>query len=191
VVVDNVPSYRCAAGVTLEVPGFGSVVGDVAWGGNWVFLIEEGAPPVARENLPGLLDFGMAVRSALRRADIRGDTGHEVDHVEICGPPGDPARADSRNFVLCPGGAYDRSPCGTGTSARLACLAADGELAPGEIWRQAGILDSVFEASFERLDATRILPRIAGRAWVIAESTYHFDPTDPFRNGIPTLQPHP
>lgn len=187
VTVVNVPSHRVAADLKLEVPGYGGVRGDVAWGGNWLFMVEEGGPEVEKSNLPELTAFCTAVRRALHAAGITGDDGREVDHVEICGPPGDPAVADSRNFVFCPGGAYDRSPCGTGTSARIACLAADGRLAPGEVWRQAGILDSVFEGSYDWLDGERILPTIAGRAWITGESVYHFDESDPFRHGIPSI----
>jgi 4-hydroxyproline epimerase len=131
------------------------------------------------------------VRRGLATAGITGDDGSEIDHEEIFGPPGDPAVADGRNFVLCPGGAYDRSPCGTGTSAKLACLAADGKLAPGEVWRQAGILDSVFEGSYTPLEGGRILPSISGRAWVNGESNYVFNESDPFRYGIRTQPSNP
>lgn len=189
--VVNVPSHRTRKDLVLTVPGFGDVRGDVAWGGNWVFLIEEGGPPVAFEHIEQLTRFGRAVLAALKSEGIAGDDGSQVDHVEVCGPPGDPEAADSRNFVLCPGGAYDRSPCGTGTSARIACLAADGRLAPGEVWRQAGILDSVFEGSYEPLGSDRILPAISGRAWITGESIYHFDDSDPFRDGIPNPSTDP
>jgi 4-hydroxyproline epimerase len=185
--VANVPSYRLEKDMPLEVPGYGELRGDVSWGGNWVYLVEEGGPEVAFSNLAELTRFGQAVLGALKLRGVKGDDGRAVDHVEVCGPPGDPALADSRNFVMCPGGAYDRSPCGTGTSARIASLAAEGRLAPGQVWRQAGILDSVFEASYERLDEDRILPTISGRAWVTGESVYHFDESDPFRHGIPAV----
>lgn len=191
VTVANVPSYRARAGVELEVPGWGLVNGDVAWGGNWFFLIEGQGPPVEMARMKDLTAFTVAVRHALAAAGITGDDGGEVDHVEVFGPPGDAAVADGRNFVLCPGEAYDRSPCGTGTSAKLACLAADAKLAPGEVWRQAGILDSVFEGIYEPLADGRILPRVSGRAWITGESIYHFDETDPFQYGIPSIQTNP
>ena len=184
--VANVPSYRIAAGVKLDVPGWGVVRGDVAWGGNWFFLVENQGPRVDISNLDALLDFTWRVRLELARHGISGDGGMEIDHIEVFGPPGDPSQADSRNFVLCPGKAYDRSPCGTGTSAKLACLHADGKLRPGEIWRQAGILDTVFQGQLEHLADGRITPRISGRAWVNGESTYLFDPSDPFIYGIPS-----
>lgn len=184
--VANVPSYRTASSVAVDVPDFGMVKGDIAWGGNWFFLIDNQGPPVRFSNLEALTDFSCKVRLALEKAGITGDDGMEIDHIEVFGPPTDSSLADSRNFVLCPGKAYDRSPCGTGTSAKLACLAADGKLKPGETWRQASILDTVFQGSYEALADGKITPTISGRAWVNGESTYHFHPTDPFRHGIPS-----
>ena len=186
VTVANVPSYRKAAEVPVEVPGWGTVRGDIAWGGNWFFLIDGQGPAVEFSNLDALTSFTWSVRQALEKNGITGDEGMEIDHIESFGPPTDPAVADSRNFVLCPGKAYDRSPCGTGTSAKLACLHAAGKLQPGVVWRQAGILDTVFTGTVEELPDGKVLPRVTGRAWVIGESTYHFDPADPFRNGIPS-----
>ena len=183
--VANVPSYRKAADVTVDVPGHGSVRGDVAWGGNWFFLIENQGPAVEFANLEALTQFTRAVRQQLAVQGITGDGGMEIDHIEVFGPPGDAKNADSRNFVLCPGAAYDRSPCGTGTSAKLACLHAAGKLAAGEVWRQAGILDTVFAGRFDEASGGKIIPRVAGRAWVTGESKYLFDPSDPFQFGIP------
>jgi 4-hydroxyproline epimerase len=183
--VTNVPSYRQAAGVVVEVPGWGTVIGDVAWGGNWCFLIDGQGPAVEFANLEALTEFAWSVRQELGKRGITADGGVEIDHIEVFGPPADPALADSRNFVLCPGKAFDRSPCGTGTSAKLACLSASGKLSPGENWRQAGILGTVFECRFENLPDGKILPRVSGRAWVNGEATYHFDSSDPFRHGIP------
>jgi len=186
VTVANVPSYRTAKDLAVEVPGWGRVVGDVAWGGNWFFLVADQGPAVEFARLEELTAFTWAVRKALEAAGVTGDRGMPIDHVESFGPPADPARADSRNFVMCPGKAYDRSPCGTGTSAKLACLHADGGLAPGRTWRQAGILDTVFEGRVEELPGGRVLPRITGRAWINGEATYHFHPDDPFQYGIPS-----
>lgn len=187
--VDNVPSYRMAKDVAVEVPGYGTVVGDIAWGGNWFFLINEQGPAVVHSNIAALTHFTSAVKKALADQGITGENGMEIDHIESFGPPVDPQLADSKNFVLCPGNAYDRSPCGTGTSAKLACLFADKKLLPGQVWRQAGILDSVFEGSVTALSDDRCIPSVAGRAWIIGESTYHFSPDDPFRFGIATPQP--
>ena len=184
--VANVPSYRKAAAVEVDVPRWGTVLGDIAWGGNWFFLIDGQGPPVSFENLEALTNFTWLVRQELGKQGITGDDGMEIDHIEVFGPPTDLALADSRNFVLCPGKAYDRSPCGTGTSAKLACLHADGKLAPGQVWRQAGILGTVFHGSIEKLPDDKILPRISGRAWVNGESHYIFNPADPFRHGITT-----
>lgn len=181
--VGNVPSYRLARDVRVSVPGHGSVAGDVAWGGNWFYLVRDHGLDISMSNLGALTSYTIAVRDALRAAGITGQGGAEVDHVELFGPS---SAADSRSFVLCPGGAYDRSPCGTGTSAKLACLAADGRLRPGEVWRQESVTGSVFEGVFawERDGAERILPRITGSAHVTAEATILLDENDPLRWGI-------
>ena len=182
--VTNIPSYRLLADVHVEVPDWGTITGDVAWGGNWFFLIQNQGPELSRHNVPELTRFGLAVREALNQAEIHAPDGAEIDHIEIFRPPTDPNTADSRNFVLCPGGAYDRSPCGTGVSAKLACLATSGKLAPGQTWRQASILNHTFEGSYQALDDGTILPSINGQAWITGESTYIFDPSDPFRHGF-------
>ena len=114
---------------------------------------------------------------------MRGPGGELIDHVELFGPPSDASVADSRNFVLCPGKAYDRSPCGTGTSAKLACLIEDGRIAVGDVWRQESITGSIFEASGE-LRKKQLYPTIKGTAFVTAEATLLFDPADPFRFGL-------
>jgi 4-hydroxyproline epimerase len=168
------------------VPGYGTITGDIAWGGNWFFLIQDQGPAVTREQIPALTHFTSAVKKALADQGITGADGGEIDHIETFGPPVDPLKADSKNFVLCPGNAYDRSPCGTGTSAKLACLYADQKLAPGQIWRQAGILDSVFEGSVSPIEGLTVTPTVTGSAWVIGESTYLFSPDDPFRYGFPS-----
>lgn len=171
--IDNVVAYREHKDVALEVPGHGRVVGDVAWGGNWFYLVEQ--PPLALElaNREALSELAWAIRGQLQARGIRGRDGAEIDHIELCSAAGLPSGMDSRNFVLCPGKAYDRSPCGTGTSAKLACLAADGKLQPGSIWRQQGITGSVFEASYQPAghDAHGrlcIRPSLVGRAQVTA-----------------------
>ncbi len=178
--VRNVPAYRYRKAVSLEVPGHGTVTGDIAWGGNWFFLIAEHGQRIAGDNLETLTDYTWAVRQALQAQGIRGEDGGEVDHIELFA---DDAQADSRNFVLCPGKAYDRSPCGTGTSAKLACLAADGKLQPGEIWCQASVIGSQFTASYEP-DGERIIPTIRGRAHLSAEATLLIEDDDPFAWGI-------
>lgn len=182
--VSNVPSYRYASGVEVMVSGWGSVRGDIAWGGNWFFLVEGFGPEVKFLNLEALTEFTWRLRQALEEAGITGAGGEEIDHIEVFGPPGDAQVADSRNFVLCPGRAYDRSPCGTGTSAKLACLHAAGRLKEGEVWKQASILDTVFEGWIRDLGDGKVVPTVRGRAWVNGESTYFFDPQDPFAEGI-------
>ena len=181
--IENVPSYRLTARQTVEVPGFGKVTGDVAWGGNWFFLVEDHQQVLDLKYVEPLTEFTWAIRQALTAQGITGTDGGEIDHIELCGPPRNP-QADSRNFVLCPGRAYDRSPCGTGTSARLACLHADEHLIPGAIWRQESIIGSMFEASY-RLEDDQLIPRITGSAFLCAESKLIFDSKDPFRSGIP------
>jgi 4-hydroxyproline epimerase len=180
--IDNVASYRAAQDVGIEVPGLGRFVGDVAWGGNWFFLVKEHGEDLDLANVERLTEVTWRIRRALDAAGIRGDDGGEIDHIELYGPPTVPG-AHSRNFVLCPGKAYDRSPCGTGTSAKVACLVADGTLRAGEVWRQESIVGSIFEASARIVDG-RIYPRLRGSAYVNAESTLIFDPEDPFAMGI-------
>ncbi|AKJ99832.1 4-hydroxyproline epimerase [Pseudomonas fluorescens] len=178
--VRNVPAYRYRKALRLEVPGIGPVVGDVAWGGNWFFLMADHGQRVASDNLDGLTAYTYAVQQALDQQGFRGEDGGLINHIELFA---DDPRADSRNFVLCPGKAYDRSPCGTGTSAKLACLAADGKLQPGQLWRQASVIGSEFEGSYEPA-GERIVPTIRGRAHISAESTLIIEPDDPFAWGI-------
>jgi len=180
--IENVPAYRHGAGVRVDVPGYGEFRGDVAWGGNWFFLIKDHGFELNLEHVDGLTEFTWAVRKALTVAGITGAAGAEIDHIELFGPARNAAN-HSRNFVLCPGKAYDRSPCGTGTSAKLACLAADGYLAPAEAWRQEGILGTVFEGRYHK-DGDAVIPSITGSAYITAESTLVYDSTDPFREGI-------
>ncbi len=180
--VRNVPAYRLAKDVPVAVPGLGTVTGDVAWGGNWFYLIGEHGQELTLANAPALTEYAWRVRRALAAAGVTGRGGQEIDHVELFGPADLPG-AHGKNFVLCPGGAYDRSPCGTGTSAKLACLYADGRLAPGDVWRQEGILGSFFDGSVS-VGGDEIIPTITGRAFITADATLLFDPQDPFREGI-------
>jgi 4-hydroxyproline epimerase len=179
--IDNVESYRSHAGVVLEVPGYGRVEGDVAWGGNWFFITREAPSALEVGEHQRLSAFAEALRLALQREGICGDNGAEIDHIEIDGSA--PDGSGARNFVLCPGLAYDRSPCGTGTSAKLACLAAEGKLAEGQVWHQQGILGTVFEASYRR-GQRGILPRISGRAFLTARGRLLIEAEDPFAWGI-------
>lgn len=182
--IQIVPSYRYCKQVSLDVPGLGTIHGDIAWGGNWFFLVADHGQSLHQGNIDNLTAISWRIRKTLQQQCVTGDDGGEIDHIELFGPPTDPALADSQSFVLCPGGAYDRSPCGTGTSAKLACLAADGKLKPGQTWRQQSIIGSVFEASYQALDHDRIRPTITGSAYVNAESTYLINPADPFAHGI-------
>lgn len=200
--IHNVSSYRYRSGVVVDVLGFGKVSGDVAWGGNWFFLVREhnfaAAHALTVDQVEPLTTFTWAIRRALSSAEITGAGGAEIDHIELFTSAKD-VNNHSRNFVLCPGKAYDRSPCGTGTSAKIACMAAEGLLRPGETWRQEGILGTVFEGNFEFESKSaetsgnracspigrRILPVITGSAFVTARSMLIFDSSDPFKLGVP------
>jgi 4-hydroxyproline epimerase len=183
VTIENVVSYRYRHDVEVHVPGVGPVRGDVAWGGNWFFLVDSPPVELIAANSDKLTEYAWAIRGALSEHNVTGAGGAEIDHVELSAPT---AGADSRNFVLCPGKAYDRSPCGTGTSAKLACLAADGKLKSGQVWRQEGILGTAFEGSYRLENGTRdrIVPSITGRAHVTARGQLILSPGDPFRDGI-------
>jgi len=178
--VSNVVSYRSHSRVAVEVPTIGRVTGDVAWGGNWFFLVSNHDQIIDLSHVESLTDFSWRVREAVNAQ------GHPlVDHVELFGASQLPG-AHSRNFVLCPGKAYDRSPCGTGTSAKLACLAADGKLIEGDAWIQESLIGSTFEASFRWHDRNQgqIVPLITGSAHVTGENLLRLDPSDPFCWGI-------
>ena len=180
---ENVASYRRAANVTLQVPGHGQVTGDIAWGGNWFFLTKDRPCELRMENLEQLTAFAWAMRKALNDGGAAVAEARDVDHIYIYDDVAS-AEADSRNFVLCPGGSYDRSPCGTGTSARLACKFADGEIKPGQVWRQASILGSLFEGSLTVRDS-KVYPTITGRAHITSEAQLLIHERDPFAWGIP------
>jgi 4-hydroxyproline epimerase len=182
VTIGNVPSYRLAKNVGVEVDNYGTVRGDVAWGGNWFFL-SEGAPvALTLDHLEKLTEYTRRIKEALVRGGVTGADGAEIDHIEIFGPAERP-EANSRNFVLCPGKAYDRSPCGTGTSAKLACLHADGKLKEGEVWRQESIVGSIFEGVV-KITNGELRPFITGSAFVNGVADLILDEADPFCWGI-------
>ena len=181
VTVKNVPSRRVASGVSVDVPGVGTVTGDVAWGGNWFFLVNGQRDDLTLQNIESLTQVTTAIKNALAKQGITGENGAEIDHIELYGPS--TTGAHSKNFVLCPGNAYDRSPCGTGTSAKLACLHADGKLKPGEVWRQESITGSLFEGRIDIQDGA-VIPSITGSAFVNAEGDLILDARDPLCHGI-------
>jgi 4-hydroxyproline epimerase len=183
VTVGNVASYRLAKDVIVEVEGIGKISGDIAWGGNWFYLVNGAPCDLELRNLEALTDYTWRVRQALAAQNITGAHGQEIDHIELFSAPHGTG-AHSRNFVLCPGKSYDRSPCGTGTSAKLACLYADGKLTEGQVWRQESVIGSVFEGSVVIRDGA-IYPRIKGSAFISSEAVLVFDEHDPFRWGIP------
>jgi 4-hydroxyproline epimerase len=180
--VQNVASYRYRENVTVETPGYGRFSGDVAWAGNWFFLVSGHGYKLDLANKRELVTLTTAIRAALTATNITGENGALIDHIELFSAPED-AENSSRNFVLCPGASFDRSPCGTGTSAKMACLYAAGRLKVGDLWRQEGILGSIFTGSVE-IVGEAILPTITGKAWITAESTLLFDPSDPFLGGF-------
>ena len=181
--IENVASYCHRNDVAIEVDGLGPVTGQVAWGGNWFFLADKSPAALTLADVPELTAAALTIKRALAAQDITGDGGEEIDHVEFFGPA-QSTDANSRNFVLCPGGAYDRSPCGTGTSAKLACLAADGKLEPGETWIQESIIGSRFSARY-RIDVDgKIIPSITGHAYICGASTLIQQDADPFVHGI-------
>ncbi|MFM0135041.1 4-hydroxyproline epimerase [Caballeronia grimmiae] len=180
--VRNVPAYRHRHAVTVDVPGHGPLTGDVAWGGNWFFLVAEHGRELVPARIGELTAFTEAIRDALHAQGVTGADGAYIDHIELFADS-PRARLDSRNFVLCPGSAYDRSPCGTGTSAKLACLAADGLLAPGAVWLQESIIGSVFEGSYAQAGG-ELIPTITGYAHVMGEGRLVIDERDPFAWGV-------
>jgi len=182
VTVNNVASYRSAADVAVKVPGYGEVRGDVAWGGNWFFLVRKHDMSLTLKNVDELTTFTWAIRTALRDSGITGDQRKEIDHVELFAQSQIPG-VDSKNFVLCPGKAYDRSPCGTGTSAKLACLYADGRIKEGQVWKQESIVGSIFEGAV-RVKEGKVYPSITGSAFVNAEAELILNPQDPLCMGI-------
>lgn len=185
--IENVPSYRFRPDVAIDVEGFGTVRGDVAWGGNWFFLVDAasiaGLSAISLAAEPELTETARRIKAAVVRNGITGRDGAEIDHIELYGPAVS-ADADSRNFVLCPGAAYDRSPCGTGTSAKVACLAAEGALQPGEDWVQESLIGSRFVARYRLSADGEVIPSITGKAFVCGDTTLIRHPQDPFRDGI-------
>ncbi|GLV54094.1 hydroxyproline-2-epimerase [Dictyobacter sp. S3.2.2.5] len=181
VTVHNVPAYRSASNVRVEVEGYGPITGDIAWGGNWFFLVEHHGQDLQFARVEALTDFTWRIRTALERAGITGANGALIDHIELFVPGSNGAH--TKNFVLCPGKAYDRSPCGTGTSAKVACLAADGKLREGDVWIQEGILNTRFEASYHYQDG-QLWPAITGSAFITMEGRLILDDRDPFQRGI-------
>lgn len=177
--VRNVPAYRHLARIPIEIDGK-TIHGDVAWGGNWFFLVHDHGLNVNMDNLETLTDFSWRVREQLTANGITGKNGAEIDHIELFTST---PEADSKSFVLCPGKAYDRSPCGTGTSAKLACLYSDGKLKAGQTWKQQSVVGSIFEGSVQP-DGDNIIPTITGEAWVMAEGEILMDERDPFDKGI-------
>ncbi|QPM92502.1 4-hydroxyproline epimerase [Pseudooceanicola algae] len=183
VTVTNIESRRIASDIPVEVEGFGTITGDLAYGGNWFFIVDPAPVPVTSGNIRQLTDVTIALREALKAAGIRGDDGGAIDHVIFHGPSDRPG-IHSRNFVLCPDNAYDRSPCGTGSSARLACLAARGQLAEDTEIVQESVIGSSYRLSYRIASNGGVFPKITGQAHVMAESRLIFDPKDPFRGGI-------
>lgn len=183
--ITNVPSYRYKKSVSLTVPKLGQIQGDIAWGGNWFFLVSNHRQKIEANNIKILTEVSINIKQALVEQGITGKDGEEIDHIELFA---DSDSADSKSFVLCPGGAYDRSPCGTGTSAKVACLADDGKLMPNELWRQQSVIGSIFEAKFvpcaNHSEPNAIIPTITGQAFISGENVLICQENDPFCYGI-------
>ncbi len=182
VTVRNVPSYRLAANVPVKLADGSTVTGDVAWGGNWFFLVNKHNLKLDLNNLEELTEYTWQIRQAFTAQGITGANGQEIDHVELFSPS-ELDGVNSKNFVLCPGKSYDRSPCGTGTSAKMACLYADGKLKEGQTWKQESIVGSVFEGSVT-VTGEKVIPTITGSAFVNSEADLILDERDPFCMGI-------
>lgn len=180
--IQNIESYRYKKDVTFKVDGLGVVTGDIAWGGNWFFLTKDIPCALNYENIPQLLDALKSIKRAITEQRITGKDGAEIDHFEFNGPGS--KNMNGRNFVLCPNGTYDRSPCGTGTSAKLACLSADGQLLKGQVWLQESIIGSCYHTSFQYGCHGGIIPTITGKAFVTGETTLIQNADDPYVSGI-------
>jgi proline racemase len=186
----NVPAFCERRDVRLDVPGYGMVTGDIAFGGNWFFITHLANEPIGLDRVEPLTRATRAIQRALDDAGLRrmgqgATTAGDVDHIEISGPPSR-ADADARNFVLCSGGEYDRSPCGTGTCAVMAARHARGELALEQRWHQESVTGSMFTGWLTRRDDGALIPHIQGSAFITGEGTLHLDAADPFRFGFQT-----
>ena len=177
-----VPPRRIAQNLALACDDGSQVTGDVATSGLWFYLCRDHGILVEPTAIPALTARAWSIRRALEARGISGDGGEVIDHVVLLGPPRDPGN-DGRAFVLCPDGAFDRSPCGTGTSALVGCLFEDGILTAGRTWRQESVLGGVYEASIRR-ERDILVPTVRGRAWLTAETTLHFAGDDPYRTGL-------
>jgi 4-hydroxyproline epimerase len=180
----NVPSSRYRTQVPVEVPGHGTIRGDVAWGGNWFFIVDDPPIDLLRSNIEPLMELTRAIRGSLVREGVTGESGADINHIELSAPSPN-TNVDRRNFVLCPGYEYDRSPCGTGTSAKMACLYADGKLREGEPWRQESILGTRFEGLLTVQNGS-LIPSIRGSAYITGEGDLVVEPEDPL---VPDRRP--
>ena len=180
VTIQNVPAHCHALDAPVNVPGLGTVTGDVAYGGNWFFITHLDVP-LDLSNVGELTRVTQAIQDAIDEQGTADDV--PIDHIELSAAP-HRTDADARNFVLCSGGEYDRSPCGTGTSAVMATLHARGRLAIGQPWRQESITGSRFTGWLTQGADGELIPHIRGSAFVTGEATLRFDPADPFRLGI-------
>ena len=182
VVINNVPSYRKTKNMTVEVEGYGVFTGDLAWGGNWFFICGDHGLDLSYSKIDELSEYSNAIMAQIVKDNILPEDQLEMLHVEFY-VASEKEGVDVKSFVMCPGNQYDRSPCGTGTSAKMSCLVADGKLAEGDTWRQESVIGSVFEGSVT-LKNDEILPHIKGQAHVCAENTLLLDSEDPFVWGI-------
>lgn len=183
ITIRNVPATCYLLDQRIDVPGLGEINGDIAYGGNWFFITSIPAPALELKNVDELLEVTRKIRATLIERDVTGAGGAEIDHIELMGPSPELGEAGARNFVLCPGGAYDRSPCGTGTSAKLAALYKRGEIELEERWIQESIVGGRFIGWLTK-EGADLIPWIRGRAFITGETTLYFSVDDPFRGGL-------
>ncbi|MGI9177053.1 MAG: proline racemase family protein, partial [Pirellulales bacterium] len=177
-----VPPRRIHRGLAVDCGSGQTVTGDVATSGLWFYLCRDHGIAVTPAEIPRLTDLAWTIRRGLEARGITGDGGEIIDHIVLLGPPSTSGN-DGKAFVLCPDGAFDRSPCGTGTSALVGCLHEDGLLAEGRTWRQESVLGGIYEARVRR-EGEILVPTVRGQAWITAESELRFAIDDPYRTGL-------
>jgi proline racemase len=196
VTIQNVPSYSHELDATVDVKGFGEVRYDLAFGGNFYAILPLADLGIAfeRSEKQRILDAGLAVMAAIneQRRPVHPDNPEIAvcHHVQLLAP-GSTAQHSRHAMAIHPGW-FDRSPCGTGTSARLAQLHARGELAPDTDFVNESFIGTRFTGRIvgettvgpDGAQRPAIVPTITGRAWVTGTAQWHLDPADPFPEGF-------
>ncbi|MDO4987691.1 MAG: proline racemase family protein [Synergistes sp.] len=190
----NAPAFVMNRGVTVKVPDYGDITLDIAYGGNVFAVLPAAAMGLTLEmkNSKEIVAKGSYLRRFINeQIKIKHPylkTINKVTHIQFYQGGDRELGADIKNAVVIPPAAIDRSPCGTGTSARLALLHAEGKLAVGEEFVHESLIGSLFFCKIieetEVCGIPAVVPEIRGRAWVIGKSTILFDPEDPFIEGF-------